>query len=364
MFSYLYVSHGNAGHGNTRTDFDAVGSIALMWRSALLKGLQKGEDFEVSMIDYYSRGIEQLLNFHDATILLADVPPEALARSDEPDKITALSAALLKLKAQNVLLNFIDHHAHDYSTGKRFLQYVEDGLLESAYISFMDAETDRIKPLIEKRSAAEMVLNFLENRYEQAADDIMRTIAAYSHDQDFGIRKIHEANRISAVIGSDFPPLELAGMLAHGTLWNEKLENVYQYQQARQRQAILKLKYVWKKWRQRDGREVPVVYALMPQGDALKVSPAGMHCIKAMGAGVAVLVQRYAFISLRIPPEENQFHAGEICRALGGGGHQGAASAGGRNGYFPYKQANESNFFDVVNSLDPILSRAAGVYSV
>jgi len=208
-----------------------------------------------------------------------------------------------------------------------------------------------------------MTLQVITRRFNFEPDDIMLSLAKYAHDQDFGIRKISEASKISTVIGADYPPLQLAEIFASGELWNESLEEVYKTQLSKIAFALSQIRHIRKVWRLWNGKELPVVYVLMPEGDILKVSVAGIHCIEKLGAKVVVIIQRYPFISMRISCDVSELHAGKILSFFGGGGHQGAASAGGKNATFPYKTANDDNFDIIVSELDSEISRLAGVKS-
>jgi len=55
------------------------------------------------------------------------------------------------------------------------------------------------------------------------------------------------------------------------------------------------LQFSWRTWKTTSGVELPVVYALMPPRDSLKVTPASIHCLGPKGARLAVLVQRFPF---------------------------------------------------------------------
>jgi hypothetical protein len=364
MFRYVYVSHGNLYERNARTDLDAVASIAIMWRGAMMKGLERGPDFEVDMIDYYANGLDELLRYRNASLFVADVPPDALARPDEPRVTARFEETLRTLRDQGNRLNLIDHHPVSPRTAARFDRYVRQGLIESATLSGMDHEIDRVRPHHQKQCAAEMTREMLEGRFRMPPDEVIRRLAWYAHDADFGIRRIPEASRLSILIGADYPPLQLAGRLAQGEFWNDDLQGIFDDYQAKTRRILASLKLLRRRWRLKSGRVVPVVYALMPAREDLKVTPAGMYCLNEQGASVAVMVQRRAFLSLRIDPEEIELHAGRMLANLGGGGHQGAASAGRHPRDFPYHEAHEGNFADVVASIDRALTRFAGARAV
>ncbi len=359
MYRYLYVSHGRSGGGNTRTDLDAIASVALFWRGALNKGLVRGEDFEVDFLDYYENGLDRLLRYRDVSAFVADVPPEALARPGMPETTEHLLATLLRLRDQNVSVNFVDHHPLSAMTSRLFHGFVREGLMESAILSEMDAEADRVRLIEDKFCAAEMSLALLQNRFLVTPDEEMLRIARFARDQDFGIRLIPEANRISTVIGADFNPIAMAEHLAHGRFWCDELDAICRAQEARIRRSISSLQFDWREWRLRSGRSIPVVYALLPPDDSLRVTVAGIHCLEERGARVAVIVHRHPFISIRMDREESELHAGRMLTPLGGGGHRGAASAGGRGKSFPYREANESNFHDVVQRIDNHLRSSA-----
>lgn len=358
MYRYLYVSHGRSGGGNTRTDLDAIASVALFWRGALRRDLVRGEDFEVDFIDYYENGLDGLLRHHDVTAFVADVPPEAIARPADPVSIERLLATLQRLRERSVSVNFVDHHPLSSMTSKLFHGFVREGLMETAILSEMDADADQERPIAEKFCAAEMSLAVIRDRLLMPPDEEMLRIARFARDQDFGIRAIAEANRLSTVIGADHDPIAMAELLAHGRFWSDELEAIRRFQEQRIRRSISALRFDRREWRLKSGRTIPVIYALLPPDDSLRVTVAGIHCLEEQGARVAVIVHRHPFISIRMDLDEKELHAGRMLTPLGGGGHRGAASAGGRGGSFPYREANESNFRDVVSRIDDHLRSA------
>jgi hypothetical protein len=357
---YLYISHGSVAGPRTRTDLDAVSSVALLWRGALLRGLERGVDFGLDLLDYFQGGIDDLLKYHDATILLADIPPEAIAGTGDWGAAAHFEETLARLGDQEISLHMIDHHPMTAATMERFRRFESEGLIATADLSWMDEDADRADSHLTKRCAAEMVRDFLERRFELPRDGVMTRICAYAHDQDFGLRTIPEANRIADVIGDDFPPLAIAEALATGEFWNDSFEVAYRSYEEKTRRLVEKIVYTRRYWRLPDGRDLEVLYALMPEDDDLKITPAGIHCRQATGGRVVVLLKRYPFISIRLDPMERSIHAGRILSTLGGGGHAGAASAGGRRGMrFPYHRVHEGNFEEVVSSVDATLTQAA-----
>lgn len=350
MSGFLYVSHGRRHDKNTRTDLDAISSVAIFWRGALRKGLRRGADFEIDFIDYYNDGLGELRRHRDASVFVADIPPEAIARN--------LESTLADLAGRGLRLNFIDHHPVSAETARRFSSAVENGLIDSAILSDLNFDTDRTTPTDQKLCAAEMSLEFLSRRFGMRGDGVSRRIARYAHDQDFGVRMIKEANRLSVVIGANHDPVSLAEMLALGDLWSDELEEIHRNQVARTRRLLRTLSVERRRWKLSNGRELAVVYALLPD-EGLKVTSAGIHCLEAHAARVAVLVHPSRFVSMRIVAGETDLHAGAILSAMGGGGHAGAASAGGLS----HENTTRENFGDVVDRLDRRLAESAGVAS-
>lgn len=363
MIRYVYASHGWTRGGSTRTDFDALASVAIMRRGAELRKLREGDDFAIDLIDYYAEGIDALQKWRDVTIVLADIPPETLARPGRPETTTRLVETLSNLKAAGNRLHLIDHHPMERQSMERFEKYVEEKLIESATLSKMDHDEDQRRTHLQKQCATEMVRDWLRERWGVPDDDIIDEITRFAHDQDFGVRHIPDANRLSAVIGADFPPSEIIQSLSRGEFWNPRFQLAWERQEEDTRRQIQEVRTLWRVWRFPTGRALGVVYALMPARDVLKVTPAGIHCLEELGADIAVMVQREAFISVRVRHNVNDFHAGRMLSAFGGGGHVGAGSAGGRNGQLPYGQAHERNFEDVVESLDKALAFHADVNS-
>jgi oligoribonuclease NrnB/cAMP/cGMP phosphodiesterase (DHH superfamily) len=360
---YIYISHGSVAGPRTRTDLDAISSVALLWRGALLRGFVRGVDFDVDLVDYFQGGIDYLLKYRDTTILLADVPPEAIAGAQSSDAAAHFEATLARLRDQNVALHMIDHHPMTAATMGRFRRFEADGLLASADLSWMDEDADRTDSHLAKRCAAEMARDFLVRRFGLVEDDVMTRICSYAHDQDFGLRLIPSASRLADVIGDDYPPLEIAEALATGEFWNDAFEAAFRRYEEQTQRLVEKIVCTRRTWRLPNGRDLEILYALMPEDDNLKITPAGIHCREALGGRVAVLLKRYPFISIRLDPMERSIHAGRILSTLGGGGHAGAASAGRRHGmWFPYHRAHEGNFEEVVSAVDATLTRAATAF--
>lgn len=360
MVRYVYVSHGWLHGGSTRTDFDALGSVAIMKRGAEMRGLRDGEDFAIDLIDYYADGIDALTRWRNCTLLVADIPPEALARPERPETAERLVRTLHALRDGGNRVIFIDHHPLEEPTRQRFAGWTRDGLIAALDICGMNADLDQARTHREKSCAAEMVLAWLRRTWDLPEDAVCDEIARLAHDQDFGVRSIPGANRISGIIGADFPPREIIDALARGEFWSDRFQAAWERQEEDTARQIGQLRYAWRSWRFHTGRELSVVYALMPPHDVLKVTPASIHCLDGLGADIAVLVQRRSFISLRVRYTHNDFHAGRMLAAFGGGGHVGAASAGGRAGSLPYGEAHEDNFEDVVEALDSALTGHGG----
>lgn len=360
MIRYVYVSHGWLHGGSTRTDFDALGSVAIMKRGADLRGLREHEDYALDLIDYYADGLDALTRWRDVTLLVADVPPEALARPERPETGERLERTLRALRDAGNRVVFIDHHPHETETRNRFFRWRDEGLFASLSLTEMDTALDQARSHREKRCAAEMVHDWLRATWDLPDDAIVDEIARLAHDQDFGVREIPGANRISAIIGADFPPLEIVAALARGEFWSDRFQAAWERQEEDTARQLRSLVCDWRAWSFPSGRRLSVVYALMPPHDVLKVTPAGIHCLETLGADIAVLVQRRSFISMRVRYSHNDFHAGRMLAAFGGGGHVGAASAGGRAGSLPYGDAHEGNFGDVVEALDRALTERGG----
>lgn len=364
MIRYVYVSHGWLNGGSTRTDFDALGAMAIMRRGAELRGLKEGEDFALDLIDYYNDGLDALCRWRDCVILVTDVPPEALARPDRPETADRLERTLRAIREAGNSLVLVDHHSLEPASRERFTNWMAEGLFTDLDLCDMDQGMDLRRTHHQKRCAAEMMRDWLRRTWGLQADPVIDEIARLAHDQDFGVRNIPGANRISAIIGADFPPFEIVGALSRGEFWNARFETAWEREEEDTARQIRQLVCDWRKWRFGNGREMNVVYALMPPNDVLKVTPAGIHCLDTLGADIAVLVQRRSFISMRVRYHYNDFHAGRILSAFGGGGHVGAASAGGRAGELPYGDAHESNFGDVVRALDRALAERGACESL
>lgn len=362
MSRYTYISHGRIS-GSSRTDLDAVASLAIFWRGAKLRGLKRGSDYDLSMVDYYANGLEELRQFSHTEIYLADVPPDAVAKIERPQTIARFEKLLVDLKPKNVVIHFIDHHPLSPGTRERFNGYVARGLLGSVTLASHSLDEDQHVPAHRKRCATEMVRDYLREHWHFQPDDVIRKIARFAHDQDFALRKIPEATALSVVIGADYPSLKLAEMLADGRFWSDELAAVHARQEEKTRRLLAQLSYANRRWHLQSGRIINVVYALMPEEDGLKVTVAGLHCIDERSADVAVLVHRDPFISLRLNLKEREINAGKLLAPLGGGGHPGAASAGGHWGALPYTYANRDNFEAVVSSINTTLLRLAGARS-
>ncbi len=359
MIRYVYVSHGWLHGGSTRTDFDALGALAIMRRGAELRGLVEGEDFALDLIDYYSDGLDALCRWRNCVILVTDVPPEALARPERPETAERLQETLRAIRDAGNSLVLVDHHTLEAPSRERYARWLAEGLFTDLDLCDMDQETDLHRTHRQKRCAAEMMRDWLRRTWGLQEDAIIDEIARLAHDQDFGVRNIPGANRISAIIGADFPPLEIVAALSRGEFWSDRFEAAWERQEEDTARQLQQLVCDWRTWRFTSGREMKVVYALMPPNDVLKVTPAGIHCLDILGADIAVLVQRRSFISMRVRYHYNDFHAGRMLSAFGGGGHVGAASAGGRAGALPYGDAHEDNFGDVVAAIDQALAERA-----
>ncbi|RMH57004.1 MAG: hypothetical protein D6679_07715 [Candidatus Hydrogenedentota bacterium] len=364
MPRYLYVSHGSPEGENTRTDFDAVASLALLQHTAMAKGFRYGRDFELDMIDYYSSGLDRLLQRRNTEILLADIPPDVLLKPESGGR-DGLRQRLEKLRAQKVILHFLDHHPVTRETRAIFEEFHRNGLIRSLWICPFCPEEDRVLDHTRKLCATEVTARFLERVWNVPLDETARRIMRWAHDQDFGLREIPEANRISVVIGADYPPLKLADCLSRGIFWNRELAAVHSRQEEKTQRLLRELRYHWRRWRLASGRRIDVVYALMPPHHGLKVTAAGLHCLQNLHARVAVFLHRDPFLSIRINPRENELHAGEMLRPFGGGGHRGAGSAGaGPHRPFPYRNVTDENFPRVAQTVDEQLSRLARAESL
>ena len=361
MKKYIYISHGSLDLGNKRTDLDAIASIGTFWRGAILNGWTRGEEFDVDMIDYYNEGLWQLKKWAGCKIYLADIPPEALARPERPETLPEFEKCLVELKNLDIELNYIDHHPMTDTIRAAFQEWQRKGLFNILNICPMDLEMDRTTPSTEKSCATEMVWKFMQERWGIKTDDVFEKIMYFTHDADFGIRKVDDATALSVVIGADYDPLRIAELLANGTFWSDELQTIHDERIERDVHLLNQVSLTQRIWTLPSGREIPVMYLLMPEEDGLKVTAAGYYCTSEKGATVAVILQRAAFISMRINPGEQELHAGRILTPLGGGGHVGAASAGSRGHNFPYERADESSFESIVDRLDTVLSENAGV---
>lgn len=364
MCKYIYVSHGRLDGGNTRTDLDAIASLSMFWRYAKKRGLTRGRDYDLDMIDYFQNGLTELLKYRDARICVADVPPGAVLRNCADGEVAALKRTLEKLRDRNVGIHFIDHHPMTHEAREVFEDFLRDGLFLSLDICPMDLNDDRVTTADHKRCATEMVRDWLVRNAGFRSDPVVDRIALYTHDADFGIRAIPDSIRLSVIISADHNPLALAEMLADGRFWSDELEGIYHEQQARTDELLRRLVFERRKWLLPNGREVPVMYALMPPDEGLKVTAVGVHCIGDHGATVAVIVHRNPFISMRIAQGEHELHAGELLEKLGGGGHVGAGSAGSRGNGFPYEHVDANSLPDVVDRLDAALLRGTAYSSV
>lgn len=345
---YLFVSHGQLQGG--KSDFDSIGSVASMVRAAVRAGLAPEEDFSFTLINYYDHGLDQLLQYSNRRILIADIPPEALLDRDSETPSAHLEATLKTLQERENKVDFIDHHSLSDNTRRTFDQFQKSGLISSLLLSPYSPEQDARVSRDQKQCATEMVQDYLFSSCGIPDDDIFRDLRRFARDQDLGIREIPEATRISIIIGSEFDNRILINWLSEGTFWNDTLESRLQETEESIRTLCeqIVIREVKIKWRDRDA---VIAFALNPGAKGLKSTAAALYVFEKTGADLVINIYRQGFVSLRRRQGVEDINAAEIARALGGGGHVGAAAAGARNGNkrFPFPTIDKSNLDEVVS---------------
>lgn len=356
MEKLYFVSHGYLDGG--RADWDAVGSLASLVRYAKLNNIEYKSGYEIIMTDYFKDGINHITGITDSVIIVADIPPEFLIKYYSKD---GFKDVLWKIKNNNNKLVFIDHHPNSDDT-ICFLKFLESENLFYYFDIFeVTPDNDAYIPLDLKKCAAERVQYFLFKEWKTHDDEVFLKIRKYAHDQDFGLREIHEAFRITIVIGANFNNEKLIFSIADGIFWTDEFQNVYNEQNRLTQELTdkLKLRKVTADFKINSHTlKKNIIYALMPDDNRLKASAAAYNIFKNdNNADIIILLHRFPFISIRCPIKEKDISAAKIAQLFGGGGHFGAASVGLRDnsGWFPYRKATVRNFKYIINTINGII---------
>ncbi|MEW5692533.1 MAG: DHH family phosphoesterase [Candidatus Hydrogenedentota bacterium] len=353
----LYVSHGDIK--GSKTDFDAVGSVASLVRKAKKLKLIQYENYDYTLIDYYNYSIEPLLTYHNKKIYLSDIPAESILFSSKHSSVEYVRDLLLRLKSQNNELIYVDHHPVSDVIRNIFYKFYEENLF--LYLNLQNIDPKASKSYT-RECATEMIQKYLFH-YENIKDDnILKTLRTFARDQDLGFRKLNEATRISVVIGSDYNNKKLIEYLSDGIFWNDELQERYEYSMKKTQRLCQQLITTTREisfYKSRNKIKRNFVFALTPKENGLKSTPAAIYLFDKYKPDFVVILNRHGFLSIRRDQKSKGISAGLIAKIFGGGGHETASAAGNRkyNSSFPFDYIDESSFEAVVNKLVSIISK-------
>jgi len=275
-----------------------------------------------------------------------DIPPQSLG--DEKNKLDYLERVFLRLKKNGNKIFYFDHHPNEKQFVEIFYNLKEKNLIDDFVINEKrHFEEDRV-PVKDKKCATEIILDYFIKQKEVTYDSVFEKIVKFAHDQDFGIREIEDAVRISVVIGASFNNLKLIYRIANGIFWDEELEYVYVKAKEKVERLLGALSFRLKEVNI-NGQNKKFAYVLMPEENGLKVTPASQYIFEKTDADISVVVQRFPLVSFRARKNEKDVNVGRIAEHFGGGGHQGAATFKDYKGkYIDFKKIDEKNFPEVV----------------